>query len=116
MEDAELDTRSATETLPAHLDAYRNHPLYGRAIALRLARSSKLRVMFSAILWDPADLSYALERHLKKYECIHPKLPILGYCRGEPVYPRSHVHVVGPHGVRCSAVPFCNGWMHARSR
>jgi len=66
----------------------------------------------------PPGSSYALERHLKKYECIHPKLPILGYCRGEPVYPRSHVHVVGSLGARAllGRLLFSDGRPLARPR
>lgn len=36
-------------------------------------------------------ISYALERHLKKTEVLHPRLPILGHIRGEAIYPRSCV-------------------------
>jgi len=35
--------------------------------------------------------SYALERHLKKTEVLHPRLPVLGHIRGEAIYPRSCV-------------------------
>jgi len=37
---------------------------------------------------------YALERHLKKYEVLHPRHPVLGHVRGEAVYPRSCVKEV----------------------
>merc|ERR1719499_394691 len=36
---------------------------------------------------------YALERHLLKFEVLHPKTaPVLGYVRNEPVFPRKCVH------------------------
>ncbi|KAI9218926.1 hypothetical protein BC828DRAFT_407149 [Blastocladiella britannica] len=34
---------------------------------------------------------YALERHLKQAEVIHPREPVLGKLKGEPIYPRAHV-------------------------
>ncbi|KAI9336875.1 hypothetical protein BD770DRAFT_415706 [Pilaira anomala] len=34
---------------------------------------------------------YALERHLKKYEILYPKDPVLGFIRGETIYPRKCV-------------------------
>ncbi|GAA5815783.1 hypothetical protein MFLAVUS_009298 [Mucor flavus] len=34
---------------------------------------------------------YALERHLKKFEILYPKEPVLGVIRGEKVYPRECV-------------------------
>ncbi|KAI8989612.1 hypothetical protein BDB01DRAFT_782487 [Pilobolus umbonatus] len=37
---------------------------------------------------------YVLERHLKKFEVIHPKNPVLGSIRGEKIYPRSCVREV----------------------
>ncbi|KAI9190214.1 hypothetical protein H9P43_001647 [Blastocladiella emersonii ATCC 22665] len=37
---------------------------------------------------------YALERHLKRSEVIHPKTPVLGKIKGEPIYPRTNVHTV----------------------
>ncbi|KAJ1969368.1 hypothetical protein IWQ62_000674 [Dispira parvispora] len=35
---------------------------------------------------------FALERQLKQNECIYPRSPTLGCFRGEPIYPRQHVH------------------------
>ncbi|EPS64981.1 hypothetical protein M569_09796, partial [Genlisea aurea] len=62
MEDSELVTRALTEPLPTNQQqAYRNHQLY------------------------------AIERWIKKYEVLHPKEPVLGYCGGHPVYPRTCV-------------------------
>lgn len=46
------------------LQAYRNHPLY------------------------------ALERWLTKYQIIHPKDPVLGFCNGYPVYRRNCVQTL----------------------
>jgi len=35
-----------------------------------------------------------LERHLKKFEVLHPKIPVLGHIRGEAIFPRSCVKQV----------------------
>eukprot|EP00268_Persea_americana_P044800 TRINITY_DN4533_c0_g1_i2.p1 TRINITY_DN4533_c0_g1~~TRINITY_DN4533_c0_g1_i2.p1 ORF type:complete len:708 (-),score=186.07 TRINITY_DN4533_c0_g1_i2:263-2386(-) len=64
LEDMELETRALTEPLPTNQQAYRNHHLY------------------------------AIERWLTKYQILHPKGPILGYCSGHPVYPRTCVHTL----------------------
>ncbi|MCO5601952.1 hypothetical protein L7F22_056078 [Adiantum nelumboides] len=61
LEDMELDIRAHTEPLPKSQQAYKNHHLY------------------------------ALERWLTKYQGLHPKGPILGYCAGHPVFPRACV-------------------------
>lgn len=37
---------------------------------------------------------FVLEKHLNKFEILHPKGPILGVCSGLPVYPRSNVQVL----------------------
>ena len=37
---------------------------------------------------------YALERHLKKYEILFPKEPVIGNIRGEPIYSRKNVKQV----------------------
>lgn len=34
---------------------------------------------------------YVLEKWLTKYQALYPKGPVLGYCAGQPVYPRSCV-------------------------
>lgn len=64
LEDMELETRALTEPLPTNQQAYRNHNLY------------------------------ALERWLTKYQILHPKGPILGFCSGHPVYPRTCVQIL----------------------
>ncbi|KAK1287485.1 hypothetical protein QJS10_CPB19g01376 [Acorus calamus] len=64
LEDMELETRSLTEPLPTNQQAYRSHHLY------------------------------AIERWLTKYQILHPKGPVLGYCAGHPVYPRTCVQVL----------------------
>ncbi|MBA0703901.1 hypothetical protein Golax_016194 [Gossypium laxum] len=64
LEDMELETRALTEPLPTNQQAYKNHALY------------------------------ALERWLTKYQILHPKGPILGFCSGHPVYPRSCVQTL----------------------
>ncbi|XP_074588745.1 DNA repair protein RAD4 isoform X2 [Curcuma longa] len=61
LEDMELATRALTEPLPTNQLAYKNHHLY------------------------------AIEKWLSKTQVLHPKGPILGYCSGHPVYPRSCV-------------------------
>ncbi|XP_031498369.1 DNA repair protein RAD4 isoform X2 [Nymphaea colorata] len=64
LEDMELETRALTEPLPTNQQAYRNHHLY------------------------------AIERWLTKYQVLYPNGPLLGYCSGHPVYPRSCVQTV----------------------
>ncbi|CAG8644740.1 13994_t:CDS:10 [Ambispora leptoticha] len=61
LEDKELSSTETSEAIPMTISAFNNHPLY------------------------------ALERHLKKFEILHPKEPILGEIRGEPIYPRECV-------------------------
>ncbi|CAN1122911.1 DNA repair protein RAD4 [Linum perenne] len=64
LEDLELETRALTEPLPTNQQAYRSHHLY------------------------------ALERWLTKFQILHPKGPILGFCSGNPVYPRACVQTL----------------------
>ncbi|KAF9150521.1 hypothetical protein BG015_007672 [Linnemannia schmuckeri] len=64
IEEAELQQAEASERMPTKLGDFNNHPIY------------------------------ALERHLKKFEVLHPKLPVLGHVRGEAIYPRSCVKQV----------------------
>ncbi|XP_058078381.1 DNA repair protein RAD4 isoform X3 [Magnolia sinica] len=64
LEDMELETRALTEPLPTNQLAYKNHQLY------------------------------AIERWLTRYQILHPKGPILGYCSGHPVYPRTCVQTL----------------------
>ncbi|KAF8017175.1 hypothetical protein BT93_H2383 [Corymbia citriodora subsp. variegata] len=64
LEDEELETRALREPLPTNQQAYRNHQLY------------------------------AIERWLTKYQIIHPKDPLLGFCSGYPVYPRASVQTL----------------------
>ncbi|XP_073361913.1 DNA repair protein RAD4 isoform X2 [Aegilops tauschii subsp. strangulata] len=63
-EDMELQTRALTEPLPTNQQAYRDHHLY------------------------------ALEKWLHKNQVLHPKGPVLGFCKGHPVYPRSCVQTL----------------------
>ncbi|TVU05803.1 hypothetical protein EJB05_48986, partial [Eragrostis curvula] len=68
-EDMELQTRALTEPLPTSQQAYRDHHLY------------------------------ALEKWLHKNQILHPKGPVLGFCKGHPVYPRSCVQTLqSKHG------------------
>lgn len=39
-------------------------------------------------------LLYAIERWLTKYQILHPKGPVLGFCSGHPVYPRTCVQTL----------------------
>ncbi|XP_020239639.1 DNA repair protein RAD4 isoform X3 [Cajanus cajan] len=64
VEDIELETRALTEPLPTNQQAYKSHPLY------------------------------AIEKWLTKYQVLHPQGPILGFCSGHPVYPRTCVQTV----------------------
>ncbi|KAF9921763.1 hypothetical protein FBU30_008191 [Linnemannia zychae] len=64
LEEAELLQSEAFERMPTKLSDFNNHPIY------------------------------ALERHLKKFEVLHPKHPVLGHIRGEAIYPRSCVKYV----------------------
>ncbi|KAI9489463.1 hypothetical protein BDB00DRAFT_770608 [Zychaea mexicana] len=63
-EQDELENLNTGEPMPTSIGAFNNHPLY------------------------------ALERHLKKFEVLHPKEPVLGHIRGESIYPRSCVKPV----------------------
>ncbi|KAJ1268490.1 hypothetical protein BS78_07G139700 [Paspalum vaginatum] len=63
-EDMELQTKALTEPLPTSQQAYRDHHLY------------------------------ALEKWLHKNQILHPKGPVLGFCKGLPVYPRSCVQTL----------------------
>ncbi|KAJ3677429.1 hypothetical protein LUZ60_003153 [Juncus effusus] len=58
IEDLELENRALTEPLPTNQLAYKNHN------------------------------QYAIEKWLNKNQVIHPKGPVLGFCAGQPVYPR----------------------------
>ncbi|XP_065849106.1 DNA repair protein RAD4 isoform X2 [Euphorbia lathyris] len=64
LEDMELETRALTEPLPTNQQAYKNHQLY------------------------------AIERWLTKYQMLHPRGPILGFCSGHLVYPRTCVQTL----------------------
>ncbi|CAA0831228.1 DNA repair protein Rad4 family [Striga hermonthica] len=64
LEDMELETRALTEPLPTNQQAYRGHHLY------------------------------VIERWLKKYEILYPKGPVLGFCSGHAVYPRTCVQTL----------------------
>ncbi|KAG9320390.1 hypothetical protein KVV02_002563 [Mortierella alpina] len=61
LEEAELLQAEVSERMPTKLADFNNHPIY------------------------------ALERHLKKTEVLHPRIPVLGHIRGEAIYPRSCV-------------------------
>ncbi|KAF9433795.1 hypothetical protein BGZ76_008965 [Entomortierella beljakovae] len=64
LEEEELLKSETMEQMPSKLGDFNNHPIY------------------------------ALERHIKKYEVLHPRIPVLGHIRGEAIYPRSCVKQV----------------------
>ncbi|KAF9360379.1 hypothetical protein BGX26_009625 [Mortierella sp. AD094] len=64
LEEEELLKAEISERMPTKLGDFNNHPLY------------------------------ALERHIKKFEVLHPRIPVLGHIRGEAIYPRSCVKQV----------------------
>ncbi|KAK4417075.1 DNA repair protein [Sesamum alatum] len=64
LEDMELETRALTEPLPTNQQAYRNHHLY------------------------------VIERWLNKNQVLYPKGPVLGFCSGHAVYPRTCVQTL----------------------
>lgn len=64
LERAEFDELGSWETIPATVSAVQKHP------------------------------RYVLERHVKKYEVIYPKEPIVGYINDEPIYLRANVHLL----------------------
>ncbi|CAE6427304.1 unnamed protein product [Rhizoctonia solani] len=70
VEDAELSHQLALEGLPSSIGAFKDHPIY------------------------------ALERHLRRDEAIHPRTEIAHF-RGEPVFPRRNVLSLKP----------AEGWM-----
>ncbi|CAE6463034.1 unnamed protein product [Rhizoctonia solani] len=70
VEDAELSHQRALEGLPSSIGAFKDHPIY------------------------------ALERHLRRDEAIHPRTEIAHF-RGEPVFPRRNVLSLKP----------AEGWM-----
>ncbi|XP_009334424.2 DNA repair protein RAD4 [Pyrus x bretschneideri] len=64
LEDMELETRALTEPLPTNQQAYKNHQLY------------------------------AIEKWLTRDQVLHPNGPVLGFCSGHPVYPRTCVQTL----------------------
>ncbi|KAG7555506.1 Rad4 beta-hairpin domain 3 [Arabidopsis suecica] len=64
LEDMELATRALTEPLPTNQQAYKSHEIY------------------------------AIEKWLHKNQILHPKGPVLGFCSGHPVYPRTCVQTL----------------------
>ncbi|KAI9282661.1 hypothetical protein BY458DRAFT_428657 [Sporodiniella umbellata] len=70
LEQNDLRQLETKEKMPTSIGAFKNHP------------------------------SFVLERHLKKFEILHPKGPVLGSVRGEKVYSRECVKTL------CSANDF----------
>ncbi|CEI99475.1 hypothetical protein RMCBS344292_13564 [Rhizopus microsporus] len=64
LEIQDLEKQEKKERMPTSIGGFKNHPLY------------------------------ALERHLKKFEVLHPKEPVLGSIRGEKIYPRQCIKTV----------------------
>lgn len=65
-------------------DAYKNEVAEFEA----LAADEALPTSISAFQRSPR---YILERHLKKYEFIHPRWPVVGHFKNEPIFLRSNV-------------------------
>lgn len=61
---AEFDELAANEAIPTTVTAIHNHP------------------------------RFVLERHVKKYEAIFPRDPIVGFIKDEPIFLRSNVHLL----------------------
>lgn len=64
LENEEFQTMIIAEALPTSVSAFHQHP------------------------------NFILERHLKKYEIIHPRDPVVGYFKEEPVFLRANVRVL----------------------
>ncbi|GAN08258.1 rad4-domain-containing protein [Mucor ambiguus] len=64
LEFEEMEKQQTRQVMPSSIGGFKNHPVY------------------------------ALERHLLKYEVLHPREPILGSIRGEKIYPRANVKTV----------------------
>lgn len=64
LEFEEMEKQQTRQVMPSSIGGFKNHPVY------------------------------ALERHLLKYEVLHPKELILGSIRGEKIYPRANVKTV----------------------
>ncbi|KAL9546630.1 hypothetical protein MBANPS3_006570 [Mucor bainieri] len=60
----EMEQQQTRQVMPSSIGGFKNHPVY------------------------------ALERHLLKYEVLHPREPVLGSIRGEKIYPRANVKTV----------------------
>lgn len=56
-----------------------------------LAAAEAIPTSVSALQYHPR---FILERHVKKYETIFPRTPIVGYLKDEPVFLRSNVHLL----------------------
>eukprot|EP00898_Chlorokybus_atmophyticus_P004361 jgi/Chlat1/4926/Chrsp31S08931 len=85
LEDVELKTKELTEALPTNQqDAAR--------CALFVPYREQLHwIDKRAYKTHPL---YALERWITKYQVLHPKGPVVGFCAGQPVYPRSCVQTL----------------------
>lgn len=64
LEQKQFDERAAFESVPRTMTAVQKHPIF------------------------------VLERHIKKYEVIFPKEPVMGHINDEPVYLRANVHLL----------------------
>lgn len=56
-----------------------------------IAAADEIPTSISAIQRHPR---YVLERHLKKYEMVYPKEPIVGHIKEEPIYLRNNVQLL----------------------
>lgn len=91
IEDIELETRALTEPLPTN-----------QQVVSKEIENIMLNIVDGDIYCDfiiplqayKSHPLYAIEKWLTKYQVLHPKGPILGFCSGHPVYPRTCVRTV----------------------
>ncbi|KAF6150218.1 hypothetical protein GIB67_000092 [Kingdonia uniflora] len=87
LEDMELETRALTEPLPTNQQVrlafiWVDYFITYMSITTLIIQAYKTHHL------------YAMERWLTKYQLLHPKGPVLGYCSGYPVYPRTCVQTL----------------------
>ena len=81
VEDEQLQTNQLTEGMPTTITGFKDHPLY---VPSQTVFPNDTQLLFCSFR------SYALARHIKQTEVIHPLIEI-GKFRGEAVYPRGNV-------------------------
>lgn len=91
LEQEELLQSEISERMPTKLGDFNNHPLY---VVTRSKFTVFTAISLTRSLYFCSNTRYALERHIKKFEVLHPRIPVLGHIRGEAIYPRSCVKQV----------------------